>query len=249
MDFEEDAASSRPIIGITGRVENDPRPCNVLNLTFSQSVYGGGGLPVVLPVSPTKAVRHLLERLDGLIISGGEDINPLFYGQPPHARLGRIHSARDEWELGLVRACLELGKPLLGICRGVQVLQVALGGQLYQDLPSQKPDSFGHTQMHARTDPIHQIQVQPDTLLSRLLGQSGTLAVNSIHHQALIEAPSGYRVSAQAADGVIEAIEAVDGRPVLGVQWHPELMDCPIQRKLFTNFVKLAGQNSLPEAQ
>jgi putative glutamine amidotransferase len=148
-----------------------------------------------------------------------------------------VDSARDGFELALVGEWLQSGKPLLGICRGMQVLQVALGGELIQDIPTEHPDAYRHSHAGSRGDPVHEVEVLSGSTLARLLETDGVVRVNSIHHQAVARPVKGFRVTARSGDGVIEAIEAEDGRPVLGVQWHPEEMTCRSQKNLLGNFI------------
>jgi len=230
----------RPLIGLSGRIEKLPAPQASVRTAYVEAVFQAGGLPVILPVQPTRSFPEWISALDGLILTGGEDVNPLFYGQQPQRGLGGLDSSRDEFELALTREWLQSGKPLLAICRGIQLLQVALGGQLIQDIPTENPKAYRHSQSAPRSDPAHEIEVEADSTLSQMLETGGRIQVNSIHHQAVRQPADGFRVTARSTDGVIEAIEAEDGRLVLGVQWHPEEMSCPFQKKLFENFVSYA---------
>lgn len=231
---------SRPLIGLTGRIEKSPVPQASIRGAYVDAVVDAGGLPVILPVVSGHGFDEWVECLDALILTGGEDVNPLMYGEPPHRALGGIDTARDEFELGLVRAWLASGKPLLGICRGIQLLQVALGGKLIQDINSENTRAFRHSQSAPRRDPAHEVEVVPGSTLAQLLETDGVVQVNSIHHQAVREPVKGFHVSARSKDDIIEGIEATDGRIVLGVQWHPEEMSCRPQKKLFENFVAYA---------
>jgi len=236
-----------------------------LGADYTAGVEEAGGLPLVLPVpyallggpasdGPGAARRiaaGVLDAVDGLILTGGGDLDPAYFGEGPVPGLGAIEPARDQFEIALAGLALERGLPILGICRGVQVLAVAAGGDLYQDLPSQRPGSLKHRQEAPRHALTHSVEVEDGTVLARLL-RPGTFAVNTFHHQAVRRVPDGFRVSAVAPDGVIEAIEATGagggtmggtmggamgaasgstsggamggtaGWPVLGVQWHPE---------------------------
>jgi putative glutamine amidotransferase len=166
-----------------------------------------------------------LEGLDALVLSGGGDVDPQLYGEAPHASFSAPEPGRDEFEIGLSRAALDRGLPLLAICRGVQVLNVAAGGTLVQDIPSTVPGALDHQVSTTPTTAAHEVWVTAGTRLAQLLAdrlEGDVLLVNSRHHQAVKKAAPGFVVSATAPDGVIEAIERPDLPFVIGVQWHPE---------------------------
>ncbi len=229
---------SRPRIGITTWHEYQPDNKLTLRKEYISAVYEAGGLPFLLPTLPPEEVSEYISFLDGLLLTGGEDINPLLYDEFPHRALGQVDSARDHFELALTKAWLQTQKPLLGICRGQQTLHVASGGTLIQDIPSEVPHSLKHRQLAPKGDPCHLVEIAPDSLLSRWLETSGMIQVNSIHHQAVLTPTQDFTVSATASDGIIEAIEAINGSPVLGVQWHPEHMQTACQKALFRNFIQ-----------
>jgi putative glutamine amidotransferase len=194
---------------------------------YRQSVCHAGG--EVRLLDPSMAVDDALDGLGGLLLSGGEDVAPSRYGESPHATVVDVDSQRDEFEVALVREARERDLPILAICRGVQVLNVACGGTLIQDIPSQVTGALDHNfkvPPHQPPSLAHELWVDKTTLLARLLqeplGAGDTCAVNSRHHQAIKEVGSGFRVAATAPDGVIEAIEDPTLRFCLGVQWHPE---------------------------
>lgn len=220
----------RPLIGITGRKDNSARlhnsPLIAVGETYIRAIHKVGGTPVILPpVVQADDWATLLNQLDGLLFSGGEDIMPTHYGQAPEAWLGGVDEERDDAELGLARLALQQQLPILGICRGHQVLNVALGGTLYQDLAVQVPGSLDHAYSPARslTTLVHPVTLEPDSQLAALLGGT-TFQVNSAHHQAVQEAGEGLRIVGHAPDGVVEAVE-LPGYPFfISVQWHPEVM-------------------------
>jgi len=187
-----------------------------------------------------EALMDIYERLDGLLLAGGGDIAPHYFGETRLAKLRSVDLPRDRAELPLARWAVRDDLPLLAICRGIQVLNVALGGTLYQDIPAQIPQSLRHDfrPEHPRNYLGHEVQVQPATRLAGILGAE-RLAVNSFHHQSVKGVAVGLQVSAFAPDGVIEAIEAQDRIFVIGVQWHPEelLEDDPRMRRLFEAFI------------
>jgi putative glutamine amidotransferase len=195
-----------------------------LGMDYPTAVAAAGGVPVVLPpMSPADGA--LLDRLDALVVSGGPDIDPALYGARPHPQLGPVEHDVDPRELAVLRAAEDRGLPILAICRGMQMVNVARGGTLWQDLPTDRPSGIVHRQAAPGSQPTHVVRVDPDSLLARLTGADGgddTLAVNSFHHQAVRELGAGLRISARAEDGVVEAIEATDRPFLLGVQWHAE---------------------------
>jgi len=241
---------SKPIIGITtGRYNRVPKPelrQGVLfgcPKTYATAVLDAGGAPVLLARTDDKdAIADVMARTDALLLSGGGDMVSLLYGEEPHPKTTYQDPVRDRMELEAIRIALERGVPILGICRGIQVLNVAMGGTLVQDVGSEVPDAHQHY-THARDTVLsHTVDVEEDSLLARVLGMTST-PTNSWHHQAVKEPGKGLRISARARDGVVEAIEADDGRPVLAVQWHPE--DCcdeyPPFQKLFDWLVESAA--------
>lgn len=221
----------RPAIGITPDV-SIPEGASVqvpryeLRSSYAEAVLRAGGLPMVLPYSDDRAVLEAyLERLSGLLVSGGGfDIPPEAYGETPREGLGPVKPERTRFERALVDLALARGMPVLGICGGMQLLNVALGGTLYQDIGRELPQARPHQQDHDRQHPHHPVDVKDGTLLAEALGR-GQLMVNSTHHQAVNKVGQGLKVSAVAPDGVVEAVELESARAfVVGVQWHPELL-------------------------
>ncbi len=212
----------QPLIGITCSIHDEtPREQLYQYRDYFTAVQKAGGLPVLLPFLTSEAEADAyLDRLDGLLLSGGVDMDPQYFGEQPHPHLGTIQPDRDSTELLLARRALDRNMPILAICRGEQVLAVAAGGTLWQDLPSQVPGAIKHVQNAPWWYPSHSIQVEPDSRLARILGAT-SVRVNTGHHQAVRTLPPGYRITARAEDGVIEAYEAEQGF-VLGIQWHPE---------------------------
>lgn len=215
----------RPRIAITMGFREEPLPAHELPDGYVRAVVAAGGLPWPVPsVEGDPLVEALLAEADGLLLTGGGDLDPAWYGQLPHPRLRRVTPRRDRLELTLTRAALQAGKPILAICRGVQVLNVAAGGTLVQDIESQVPGALQHDQTAPRDYPTHPVEVAAGTRLAALLG-SGTVRVNSLHHQAVAGVAPGFVAAAHAPDGVIEAIELADPRRfAVGVQWHPEAL-------------------------
>ena len=236
-----------PLIGITTSVTVDKSPERAyVNLAYIRAVQDAGGIPLLLPPHLTAPVQAALwERLDGLVLTGGGDIDPARFGQARHPKTDDVAPARDELELGLTRRALDEDVPLFAICRGIQVLNVALGGTLVQDLPSERPSSIAHSQREPRHESTHAVKVMGEgTRLGRVLG-SLEVSVNSMHHQAIDRLGFGLREVAWSPDGVIEGVELPgDDHFVLGVQWHPEELVGHDQaaRNLFTALVEAARQ-------
>ena len=211
-----------------------------LNAAYVRALESAGLVPVVVPPLETAgtAVR-VLDAVSGLVLSGGEDVDPSRYGEIPHPELGPVNCARDETELALLARARELGLPTLAICRGIQVVNVGLGGSLIQDLPSQRQNVATHEVDDERDTRVHGVRVDPDSRLASILG-AHSLAVNSIHHQAVDRLGEAMRVSARADDGTIEGVESDDPSWwMVGVQWHPEELTTtpePWDRRLFGAF-------------
>lgn len=213
---------SRPTIGIT--LGDDDRQEGILELreAYTRSVERAGAVPVLLPPLPASDAAPLLERLDGLLLSGGVDVDPELYGEAPGPELRRVDRRRDEFELPLTRKALERDLPILAICRGHQVLNVATGGTLHQHIPSVVAGGERHDRAEPRWQRVPAVDVRAGTRLSSLLGE-GMVSVNSIHHQAVARVGTSMVVSARCPeDDVVEGIEMPGPRFVLGVQWHPE---------------------------
>lgn len=240
----------QPIIGISCRtiVDHEWNPPLVgVRRGYIDGVLNAGGVPLLLPPGVDESVlRRMYDTMDGVILSGGADIDPVLYGEERHANLGRIEPERDITELPLARWAVVDGKPLFAICRGLQVLNVALGGTLYQDIASQYDTSLEHDigSVEHNWDRLdHPLQLSPDSRLAELLKTTGA-EVNSLHHQALKTVAPQLQVIATAPDGIIEAVEGTNGAFVLGVQCHPEqLWSATDQRwrAVFKAFVQAAA--------
>jgi microsomal dipeptidase-like Zn-dependent dipeptidase/GMP synthase-like glutamine amidotransferase len=221
----------KPLIGITGNFGD--KGCELAK-GYYQSVLEAGGSPVVIPpYTDASAMSALLDELDGIILSGGSDMNPLLVGEEPIPQLHGINPERDVPELMLIRQAYERQIPILGICRGIQMLAAALGGSIYQDLGVQYQDAplIKHSQDLVREQASHTVYIEQDSMLGRIFTQSGlgtgekgeyVLPVNSFHHQAVRCPGELFKVSARSSDGVIEAMESNEHKSILGVQWHPE---------------------------
>lgn len=210
---------------------------------YSQAILNAGGAPVILPAAQDpKSLERILGAVEGLILSGGPDIHPRRYGEEPLAGLGEVDETLDRMEILAAEMAVARDLPVLGICRGVQALNVALGGSLYQDIASQLPDSICHTPKSDKAVNTHTVRIEAGSRLRRILGKP-EIWVNGKHHQAVKEPAPGLRVAARARDGVVEALEHPGRRFVIGVQWHPEgtWWDDAFSRKLFRSLVKAAA--------
>jgi putative glutamine amidotransferase len=209
------------------------------NNAYVRALEAAGLVPLVLPPLDPAHAERTLDAVSGLVLTGGEDVAPWRYGETPHAALGTVNEARDAFELALVGAARNRSLPVLAICRGIQVLNVALGGTLVQDIPSQCPAALPHAPTDGRGARVHEIVVGRDTRLAQAVGAEG-LTVNSSHHQSVGRVAAALRVTARSPDGIIEGAEW-DGDDwwAVGVQWHPEELTEspePWDRGLFATF-------------
>ncbi|HMQ33146.1 MAG TPA: gamma-glutamyl-gamma-aminobutyrate hydrolase family protein [Chloroflexaceae bacterium] len=236
----------KPLIGISCGTFHDRAWCPPSfghRQTYVDAILRAGGAPMLVPpVQDEVTLRAIYERLDGVLFAGGGDIEPEHYGAPPHEKLGLVDALRDGAELPMARWAVADRKPVLGICRGVQVLNVALGGTLYQDIPSEIATELRHNLSYEREDwthMAHEITVAPDSRLARMLGVE-RLPINSLHHQAVRELGAGLRAVAWAPDGVVEALEGDGEAFLVGVQCHPEALQAqadPRWQGVFAAFV------------
>lgn len=213
------------------------------NAAYVRALEAAGLVPLVLPPLNAAHAARTLDAVSGLVLTGGEDVAPWRYGEPAHGALGTVNEARDAFELAVIAAAHERGLPTLAICRGIQVLNVALGGTLVQDIPSQCPAALPHAPGEGRAARVHEIAIEPSTRLADALAAE-RLTVNSAHHQSIARVADGLRVTARAPDGIVEGVEwHADDWWVLGVQWHPEeLIETPEpwDRGLFASFAARA---------
>lgn len=238
-----------PIIGVFA----DTMSCNkggfgdvtrqYINAAYISAVEDAGAVPFIIPVSnDLEKTKKLIDLCDGLLFPGGEDIDPSYYGENPHKNLGEIRPEVDKFLFHSLLYALEQRKPALGICKGMQMMVVATGGSLYQDIYSQREEeTFLHCQSGRRTYGVHQVQIDKDSRLFQIL-ETGQIATNSMHHQSVRTLGKGLRLSAHTEDGIVEAVESLDGR-LIGVQWHPEEMvpESGAMKRLFKNLVQRAS--------
>jgi len=211
----------KPVIGIVASW-NEENESSVLPHTYVSAVLEAGGIPLAIPMVGKEEADQILPKLDGMVFPGGADVDPARYGECPHLKLGKVNPRLDELELYLARRVLDMGLPVVGICRGCQVVNVAAGGTLVQDIPSQVGGAMKHQQQAPRWHGTHEVIIDEDSLAFDVFGVR-RLMVNSYHHQAVRDPGEGLVVSGRALDGVTEVVE---GRKnfVLLIQWHPECM-------------------------
>lgn len=256
-------ARPRPIIGIPtqtlqslGGVSAEIPPSWVMSQRYIQTLTNAGALPWLIPlVSDEETLRGIYESLDAVFLPGGADIDPASYGTVPHAMCDKTDRDRDRVELALAKWAVADGKPVLGVCRGMQLINVALGGSLYQDLVTQFPNGIKHDYFpfggsgHARDYLAHDVRVSADSRLARLFG-ADAIKVNSMHHQGVRAVASGLVPTAHAPDGLVEALEGTGPGYLLAVQWHPEALTerDDATRRLFAEFVEAAGEHKVTTA-
>jgi putative glutamine amidotransferase len=244
----------RPLVGVTTSITtsrtagSSSRPERAyVNSVYVSAVQQAGATPLLLPPQLDEASRAaLLERLEGVLLTGGGDIDPARFGEPAHPTVSEVSAARDRLEIALVGHAIHHDLPILAVCRGLQVLNVALGGSLFQDVGTDPGTPVAHSQKAPRHVPTHGVKVAPGSRLAGVLGVDA-LSVNSLHHQAIKALGRGLRAVAAAEDGIVEGAELEDEtRFVLGVQWHPEEMVAESEpaRQLFRAFVDAAARRS-----
>lgn len=245
--------------GIAAGIGAKDQEWQLLADDYIVAIERAGGVPVILPITKDiETLTPLLQKLDGILFSGGSDIDPYLYGEYPRFGLGAIEPKRDAHELKLARKVLsEMNIPVLGICRGMQLLTVATGGKLYQDLASQKPEGINHSVAKAiRHHAFHPVRMEIGSILNNIY-QGDELRVNSFHHQAVKELGKGFKATMTAPDGIIEGMEWENpNRFVVAVQWHPEMMEAQVDtvRPIFNAFVEASKMNArsielLPSAE
>jgi putative glutamine amidotransferase len=240
------SATKKPIIGISTSLLMIDNGCFrgreriIVGQDYVRSILFAGGTPIVLPIlSDQEQIEQQIELIDGLLLSGGCDVHPHFYKEEPHPLLQDLCPERDLHEIQLVQLAHQSRKPILGICRGAQLLNVAFGGTLYQDVSLHSNQVYQHIQQAQVHVAAHEIKILEHSILKKTMEVSHT-TINSFHHQSVKKVAPGFRINAVAGDGIIEGIEKEDSSFIIGVQWHPELMADKQEetRKLFEGLVK-----------
>jgi len=236
-----ETGQQQPLIGITSAykpaLEEESVASAALRYTYINAVLESGGVPVLLPPNQSKeALQRYVKTLDGLMLTGGNDIPPSVYGEKPHPTTNLMAEQRYKFESRLVRLWLEGEKPILGICLGMQMVNVVSGGTLIQDILSQVAANVGHKGTNENLIVDHSVKIEPDSRLARLLN-ADEIMVNSVHHQSAKDVGRNLKVAARSADGVIEAMELTNGQFGLFLQWHPERMDKAHSKAIFDSFI------------
>jgi putative glutamine amidotransferase len=240
-------SSERPVIGLTpdhheaGAYGHSKFPCYALRENYLGSIARAGGLPLCLPLE-TDLIADILSRIDGLVLTGGAfDVDPALFGDEDRHEKVTLKPRRTDFEMAIIKAALDADMPVLGICGGEQLLNVALGGTLIQHIPDTIPDALPHEQPNPRDQASHEVDIIEGSRLRDIVGVS-SMRVNSAHHQAVKEAGPGLAVIARAPDGVIEGIEDPERRFCIGVEWHPEFEISEGDRRILEAFVAAARQ-------
>jgi len=251
------ARTRRPIVGVPtqtlqsiGGVPAEIPPSWVMSQRYVLSLTNAGAIPLLVPLVDDDTLRGAFETLDAVFLPGGADIDPASYGTAPHPLCDKTDRERDRVELALARWAMNEGKPVLGVCRGMQLINLAAGGTLFQDIAEQMPESIKHDyfpfsgQHFTRDFLAHEVSVVAGTRLAGVFGV-GPLRVNSMHHQGVRDVGDGLVVSATAPDGLVEGLESSNGQYVVGVQWHPEALtdSQAAARQLFDEFVQIAAES------
>ncbi|HPT78682.1 MAG TPA: gamma-glutamyl-gamma-aminobutyrate hydrolase family protein [Candidatus Atribacteria bacterium] len=233
----------KPVIGVTCDFDLHEHRSQVFS-GYYESIIHAGGIPLLIPCSEGLSAEELFDKFDGLLLTGGQDIDPYLYGEEPHPDIGSVYTARDRLEIDLCRKAAEADMPVLGICKGLQVMNVAMGGTLIQDIRSALGEkALCHSQKAPGFLSIHDIHISRGSKLGSIFN-SETLRVNSFHHQAIKDTGGPLVITARAGDGIAEAAESSVHRFFVGVQWHPERMisKAPEMLKLFEALVREAGR-------
>lgn len=231
----------KPLIGLTPAHDMESGDVKA-RPTYMRALKAAGAIPVVMPLDASEEdLKQLSKDLDGFLFTGGPDVHPFLFGEETQAHCGNVSPARDQMEISLLPMIMELQKPILGICRGIQVLNIALGGNIWQDIPSQVTRDFplAHSQPFSYDMPCHTVVLTEGSLLARI-SESSSIKVNSMHHQAVKDLAPGLIASAYSTDYLIEALEMPDYPFFIGVQWHPEYLWEKNKEafRLFQTFVK-----------
>ncbi len=230
----------KPLIGILAHPPYtfEKNPFNQISCNYTDSIYQAGGIPIIIPqIDDLELLQEYADKIDGLLIPGGIDVNPMMYHENPLPHLGTTNIRYDKWECHMIEVCEKKQMPILGICRGIQILNVFHGGTLWQDLSDRKESTFLHNQTEDRGYPSHSVHIEKGSYLESIFGNK--IDVNSFHHQALKDVADNFKVSAYAEDGVIEGIEDPTYPYLIGVQWHPEgfVHTSDVMMPLFRDFI------------
>lgn len=227
----------KPLIGISAVASADEKDY-IQRSAYAQAIWNAGGEVIFLPCNPDKSnVNQVVEILDGFLAPGGKDIDPNLYGEKKISECGKFRLLEDEYDMALIKEVVNHGKPVLGVCRGMQIINVLYGGSLYQDIFTQYSQEIIHTKVQEGEETYHTVMIEEDSYLAKVLGETKDVLVNTSHHQSVKDVAEGFRVIARAPDGTVEAMENEDAS-ILCVQWHPERMqDMEMYQMLIKDFV------------
>ena len=231
------------VIGLSGNLlyENSSIPKEFVNRSYVDSIIRSKGVPFIMPITEDEEIiKKMAENVDGIIMTEGVDVHPFRFNEEPIEKIGTISAERDDFDFKLMKYAVEMNKPIFGICRGIQVINVYFGGTLIQDIPTQRNTNILHSQTSEYHTATHKIQIVKDSIIYDMLGESSE--VNSFHHQAIDKLAKDFKVTAAAKDGIVEAIEYKKKDSfILAVQWHPELMSAKSvkMQNLFDMFVEV----------
>lgn len=235
----------KPVIGITMLPSIEEKSYK-LNINYVKAIEGADGIPIVLAlIEDSKAIEKIVSKLDGILIPGGLDVSPLLYEEEPHKKIGITSSKFDQFQIKVIQEAFKQNKPILGICRGLQIINVCFGGSLWQDISSQlKESNINHSQaLEIRNEKTHSVYIEKESLLFSFVDREN-IYVNSYHHQAIKNIAKDFNVNALSKDGVIEGIENKN-KKILAVQWHPEELQAENKehKNIFINFIRLCSNN------
>ncbi|WP_077301478.1 gamma-glutamyl-gamma-aminobutyrate hydrolase family protein [Virgibacillus pantothenticus] len=235
-----------PVIGITPSIQNETN-MHFVSAANIAAIKGAGGIPIILPfVVSEDQIRQIGNMIDGLYLTGGNSIDPTLFHEEPHPKLGEINPIRDQYEVAIIEEMQTQQKPILGVCRGCQILNVALGGDMYQDIYAQIDGELLQHKQHAPANHAsHFVHVKEETLLREIV-ETERIKVNSRHHQANRNPGKDIQISGIASDGVVEAIESKQAPFILGVQWHPEDLATAgdtVSKRIYNAFVQACSEN------
>jgi putative glutamine amidotransferase len=240
--------AARPLIGITMRLDISTRRF-YLGRDYCEAVYAAGGLPIHIPlITDGEHIESIVSYLDGVLLPGCDtDPDPALYGEDPHPNLGKVIPEKDATDLRVIAEAEKRNIPIFGICYGMQILNVARGGSLIQDIPSLVENAINHQQGIPRERNSHRIRIENGSLVRELSGTVESVMVNSHHHQAVKDLGKDLEVTSRTSDGIAESIEDATGKPIFGVQWHPELswMTDSLSRGLFDRFISFCTDSSV----
>lgn len=236
----------KPIIGISGSILINKGNTfsgyrrSYVNQDYVESVLRAGGIPFIIPFNEDlESTREMVEQVDGIILSGGHDVDPYNYGEDPMLKIGEVFPKRDVFDMELYKTAIKLKNPIFGICRGYQIINVINGGTLYQDLSYADFVKIKHDQVDNPTQATHFVDLEEGTFLKNILGKE--YKVNSFHHQIIKDVAPEFKVVAKSSDGVVESIEKItEDSFIIGVQWHPEMLslNCEKSQEIFNSFVR-----------